>query len=174
MTARTRRRWPASPPNGAASRSHVAVGLIPQPPLVASGSAATSRYDAGQHAGAGPVEPVQVSQAGPQPFHRVGDLRPGTGVGRLLPGQPVRGARVEQRGLVGEVPVDGQPGDLGRSAMAAMVVAAGPTLPCRATVASTMRRRVWPTCSARRRIRYGRDFGERILFTQLLDSTSRP
>jgi len=43
----------------------------------------------------------------------------------------------------------------------AMVVAAGPTLPCRATAASTIRCRVLATCSARSRIWYRRDSSER-------------
>ena len=47
------------------------------------------------------------------------------------------------------------------SATPAIVVFAGPALVCRRTAASVMRWRVSSTCSARRRMRYGRRLGER-------------
>jgi hypothetical protein len=47
------------------------------------------------------------------------------------------------------------------SAMPAIVVEAGPTVVCSRAVASVIRCRVSSTSSARRCIRYGRDFTER-------------
>ena len=93
-------------------RENLAEVAVPvaQALLVRLGQGGEVTVDAGQHVCAGPVEPVQVGQAGAQPGGRVADLGPGAGVGELLPGDPVRGARAEQRVVVGEVPVDGQPG----------------------------------------------------------------
>jgi hypothetical protein len=44
--------------------------------MTRSGEGREVAVNAGEHAGPGPVEPVQVGQASPQPFRRVSDLRP--------------------------------------------------------------------------------------------------
>jgi hypothetical protein len=64
-------------------RQNVAEVAVPaaQPLLVRLGQGGEVTVDAGQHAGAGPVEPVQVGQAGAQPGSRVADFGPGAGVG---------------------------------------------------------------------------------------------
>mgnify|MGYP001069691475 CR=1 FL=1 len=84
-------------------RQNVAEVAVPaaQPLLVRLGQGGEVTVDAGQHAGAGPVEPVQVGQAGAQPGSRVADFGPGAGVGELLLGDPVRGTRAEQCVVVG-------------------------------------------------------------------------
>jgi len=67
--------------------------------------------DAGQHGLSFAVEAVEVGQPGAESFDGVRDPGPSGGVRRDLPRQPVRRAGRVDRLLVGEVPVDGQPGD---------------------------------------------------------------
>jgi hypothetical protein len=66
-----------------------------------------------QHGRALAVVAVQVGQAGAQAFGGIGELGPGVRIGQDLLGQPVGGAGQVQRLLVGEVPVDGEAGDVG-------------------------------------------------------------
>jgi hypothetical protein len=55
--------------------------LVAQGLLVLLGQGGKVTVEAGQHVGVGPVEPVQVGQAGPQPDGRIADAGPGAGSG---------------------------------------------------------------------------------------------
>ena len=129
--------------------------------------------DQGQHRLALGVEPVQIGQPDAKSVARIGDLQPGRDVRVTLPAAPVRAARGEQRLGVREVPVDGEPGDAASCATADTDVAAGPTLPCSRTAASTMSCRVAATSWARLSIRYAATAVTRLLATHLLTTPSR-
>ena len=86
------------------------VGRVPAAPVRHGVAVAV---DAGQHSLAVTVEAVEVGQPGAQPVDRVVDPRPGRRVGKDLAGEPVRGARREDRLIVREVPIDGQAGQAG-------------------------------------------------------------
>jgi len=66
----------------------------------------------------------------------------GLGVGQWVSGEVVRRAGSEQFGFGGEMAIHGVAFHARRSATALMVVRAGPTVPCRWTAASVIRRRV--------------------------------